>query len=597
MNRLARPHRYLARQPACSVWICLGLALVALAAAVPAIAQPLPIGLPTEAEQGNLRKYQIKRVGTLEVAPVYFEGIRLFDVSAPASRDPKAFPAVAARVDVIEDNLREVVPPATTFGDFFKPPPTRYNPDTFEVRVAERNGYVTLVSADRNGTSETSLLTLTDQDAKYNGVSVHVLAEQWAETLQSVLGEALRARQPEALGHQIGSALRVLLIAILSTVLFVFLRMLVQRQSDAIEKRLELGDEAVEAPGEETEGKRSALRIVRNALVVADWLLAWCIVITWALAILMILYAFPPSQALARKLLSEATALAAIWIIAGIANRVGSFVVARAAQSWEERPFLNLDEAGRRQLRLPTITRALEYTKSMIVYVAAAALSLGSLGASASAVVTLGAAVAFAISFGAQSLVKDLVNGFFILVEDQYAIGDYVTIGTAVGVVEAVTLRITQLRSDDGRLVTVPNSQVAVVDNWTRGWSRVDYRYVIAYDSDVAHALEVFENVLKQLARDPQWSRLISETPRVLGVESVSSTGIVLRGWVQTVPGKMFIVSREINRRMSEAMIGEGILPGTVVSRMLVNEPTKAEQPAQPAESAQPATASTDTHA
>jgi small conductance mechanosensitive channel len=210
------------------------------------------------------------------------------------------------------------------------------------------------------------------------------------------------------------------------------------------------------------------------------------------------------------------------------------------------------------------------------VYAAAIALTLGQIGASTSAVVTLGAGLAFAISFGSQSLVKDLVNGFFILIEDQYAIGDYVGFGTVVGVIEAVTLRITQLRTDDGRLVTIPNSQVAIVENYTRSWSRSDYRLAIAYDSDLEHALKVFERVLFELADEPGWRRIIPQPPRVLGVETVASTGIVLRAWVQTAPGQMFAVSRELNRRMLEAMDGEGIILAMPVGRTFPPPPAPA---------------------
>ncbi|MBV8669825.1 MAG: mechanosensitive ion channel family protein, partial [Candidatus Eremiobacteraeota bacterium] len=207
---------------------------------------------------------------------------------------------------------------------------------------------------------------------------------------------------------------------------------------------------------------------------------------------------------------------------------------------------------------------------------------LGTIGASTSAVVTLGAALAFAFSFGAQSLVKDFVNGFFILVEDQYAIGDYVAIGTVAGVIEGVTLRITQLRSDDGRLVTIPNSQVAVVENYTRTWSRVDYRLAVAFDSDVPAALRVFETVLGELAADPYWHKFISQPPRVLGVESMASTGVVLRAWVQTSPGQMFVVTREINRRMLEAMSREEITLAMPTSRAFA-VPPPAAQPVAPA--------------
>jgi len=557
------------------------LLAVLLASAAPSVApaQQLPIPIPTANSYVDIaRKYQIKRVGSLEVAPIFFEGIRLFDVCAPAGRDPQAFPAVASRIDVIQDNLRDVVPQVSTVGDLFRPPPTRYDPETFEVKIGTRNGYVTLVAADGKGTKETALLTLTDQDAKYNGATVHELARTWADTLQSVLGNALREREPGALERQLSSAALALLVILILSALLIGLRLLLSRWRSSLDAVLDAADEPAADVPEELPARRSRVRALRGGIVASDWILSWGMVTVWALGALYILSLFPATQGLARKLGSQLVAVFIIWFVAGLLSKLGSLLIVQFARSWEERPFLSLDDAGRRHLRFPTIVRSVEYAKTLVVYLVAFALTLGAVGASASAVVTLGAALAFAVSFGAQSLVKDLVNGFFILIEDQYAIGDYVTIGAAAGFVDGVTLRITQLRSDDGRLITVPNSQVAVVENWTRSFSRVDYRIAVAFDADAQAALEVFDRVLKDVARDPQWSRLITEPPRVLGIDAVSSLGVVLRGWVQTPPGKSFMVSREINRRMHEAFAAAGIGLGMPVSRVFRNEPDAGPQ-------------------
>ncbi len=557
--------------------------LVVLAQPCIALAQLVPIPLPTSAVTDVTRKYQIKRVGSLEVAPVFFEGIRLFDVSAPANRDPQAFPAVASRVDVIQENLHEVVPTVSTFIDVFRPATTRYDPETFTVKIGAHNGYVTLVAADGRGAKETPLLTLTEQDARYNGATVHELARTWADTLQSVLGNALREREPGAFERQLSAAALALLVVLIITVLFAGMRLLISRWRSSLDERLE-PDEPAEMESEESPAELSRLRVLRTATVALEWILGWGLIIAWGLGALYVLYLFPATQGIARKLATQLAAIFVIWFLAGLLSRLGSFLIVRVTRSWEERPFLSLDDAGRRHLRFPTIVRSVEYAKTMVIYFVAFALTLGAVGASASAVVTLGAAVAFAISFGAQSLVKDLVNGFFILTEDQYAIGDYVTIGTAAGFIDGMTLRITQLRSDDGRLITVPNSQVGVVENWTRSFSRVDYRIAVAFDADAQRALEVFEGVLKDVARDPQWSRIVTEPPKVLGVESVSSLGIVLRGWVQTVPGKMFPLTREINRRMHEALAAADIQLGMPVSRVYRTEPDPAAAPAPPEE-------------
>jgi moderate conductance mechanosensitive channel len=556
-------------------------AIGAFGAATIAFAQPMPVVIPSPppATVDLYHKYRIKRVGTLEVAPVTFENIRLFDVSAPLDRDPAAFPPVAARVDVIESNLEHVVPPLSSISHFFAPAPSRFDPDSFEVRIGKQNGYVTLYASDHKGSPQVSLLTLTEQDARYQGVSEHELARSWADTLQSVLGDALRARQPGALSRQLASAGLTIVAALAWTLLVFILRRFLRHRQTLIERRLELAD--LEPDGE---AQRRRLGPWSTALLILHWLLGWSVSAVWTLAALVVLFCFPATQSISRKLSGQLLSIFFIWFAAAIVDRFGHFLVNRFARQWEQRPFLSADEVGRRHLRLPTITRAADYAKSLAIYLIAFALTLGAVGASASAVVTLGAAIAFAISFGAQSLVKDLVNGLFILLEDQYAIGDYVTIGAVAGLVEGVTLRITQLRSDDGRLVTIPNSQVAVVENWTRTWSRVDYRVVVAHDADVARASAALEGVLDELAHDPQWGASVTEPPRMLGVDSIGSTGIVLRAWVKTAPGKMFVLSREINRRVAEAFAKDGIAMGMPTSRVYRDAPSTPPDEASEAE-------------
>jgi small-conductance mechanosensitive channel len=435
-----------------------------------------------------------------------------------------------------------------------------------------------LYAADGNGAPQLSLLTVMPRDASYEGVSEHELARSWADTLQSVLGDALRARQPGARARQITSATYTIVAALLWTLLVGFLRGFSRRRLTLLERRIELADQ--ESEGEAHAQKLSTWSAV---LLVLRWLLSWSVLAAWTLAALLVLSFFPATQSLSRKVSGGLLSIFFIWFGAGLLDRFGHFLVKRFVRQWEQRPFLSPDEVGRRNLRLPTISRAADYAKRFIIVLIALALTLRATGASASAVVTLGAALAFAISFGAQSLVKDLVNGMFILFEDQFAIGDYVTIGAVSGIVEGVNLRISQLRSDDGRLVTIPNSQVAVVENWTRTWSRVDYRVVVAHDADVVRASAALQHVLDELSRDPHWGAFITEPPRMLGVESIASTGIVLRAWVKTTPGKMFVLSREINRRVAETFAKDGITMGMPISRVYRDAPTTT-----PEESGQP---------
>ena len=529
-------------------------------------APPLPIPIPSAPAADTAHTYQIRRVGSFEVAPLSFQGVRLFEVTAPALQDPKAFPPVAARIDVIQDNLNQIVPPPSTVADIFRQAPTRYDPDTFRVKVVMNNGYWTLNAADNRGSVETPLLTVTELDAKYNGVPQDQLARSWADILQTVLSEALRSRAPGALQKQVSSAALAVLAAILLTVLITFARTGLAR----LRARLEapVTEPSTEEDVEPDEPERPWWwHVARFTLQITEWLLGWAVLAVWVAALLWALHQIGPTQAFARRITVQLVQILAVWFVASVVIRLGTYAIARFAHVWKTRPFGLDEDAARRKMRAKTVRSALEYTMTTVIFLAAIAVTLSVLGASASAVVVLGAAVAFAVSFGAQSLVKDFVNGVFILIEDQYAIGDFVTVGNVKGLVDTLTLRITQLRADDGRLVTIPNGQVSVVENWTRNFSRVDYRIAVAFDCDIDKALRAFGGVLNELAADPQWRSSISEPPRVLGVESVSSTGAVLLGQIRTAPGKMFEVTREINRRMLFALVQQGIPLGMPISR------------------------------
>ncbi|UBF30716.1 mechanosensitive ion channel family protein (plasmid) [Kovacikia minuta CCNUW1] len=172
-------------------------------------------------------------------------------------------------------------------------------------------------------------------------------------------------------------------------------------------------------------------------------------------------------------------------------------------------------------------------------------------------ILALGALLALAVSFAAQSLVKDLVNGFLILLEDQFRIGDYVRIGTTIGasagLVENLNLRITQLRSDEGNLITLSNSFIAQVENMSRTWARADFRIEVAYHTDIDHALAIVRETVDQMAQEPEWQSFILDTHELLGVDQISHTGMVIRVWIKTAPLKQWTAARELRRRLKIA--------------------------------------------
>jgi small conductance mechanosensitive channel len=171
----------------------------------------------------------------------------------------------------------------------------------------------------------------------------------------------------------------------------------------------------------------------------------------------------------------------------------------------------------------------------------------------------LGTIFATALGFGAQDLVRDFLSGFFILMEDQFHVGDVVTIADTTGVVEDVQLRVTVLRDLEGNAHYVPNGQITVTSNFTSKYAQPVIDVGIAYEADVDHALAVFEDELVKLGADEAFSDLITGPPEVLGVEELGDSAVILRGRLTTVADDRWMVRREALRRVKKRFDAEGI--------------------------------------
>lgn len=167
-----------------------------------------------------------------------------------------------------------------------------------------------------------------------------------------------------------------------------------------------------------------------------------------------------------------------------------------------------------------------------------------------------------AIGFGAQTLVKDVVTGFFILVENQYEVGDTIKIADRTGVVELMSLRRTILRDADGSIHTVPNSSIAVVTNFTRDWTQVAMHVSVAYSEPSDKVTAILQGVGTDLQNDPVMKENIVGTPEVPGIEKISSQEVDYLMLVKTKPGRQYAVSRELRRRIKEALQKNNIQPG-----------------------------------
>ena len=180
--------------------------------------------------------------------------------------------------------------------------------------------------------------------------------------------------------------------------------------------------------------------------------------------------------------------------------------------------------------------------------------------------------VGVALGFGAQSLVKDFISGFFILVEDQYGVGDQVTISDVTGAVEQVNLRVTTVRANDGMVWIIPNGEIRMVGNGAKDWARAVVDVVVPNGADLGRAIELISEEAERLAADPDWAEVLLEKPEVLGVESLGAQGMTVRVEAKTAPTNRVRLGRQLRSRIGERLQREGI----VIRQDLMGDPAAA---------------------
>ena len=199
------------------------------------------------------------------------------------------------------------------------------------------------------------------------------------------------------------------------------------------------------------------------------------------------------------------------------------------------------------------------WASALVISVIVLFMILTELGVDITPLLASAGIAGIAIGFGAQSLVKDFVNGMFILLEDQYNVGDVVDVAGIVGQVEEVNLRRTVLRDLEGILHTVPNGEIKTSSNRTRDWARVKLDMPVAYGEDLDNVFAVINKVGKELAEDEYFKTLIKTPPQALRVQDFGDSGIEIRILGDVRPQKQWEVTGELRKRLKRAFDEEGI--------------------------------------
>lgn len=209
--------------------------------------------------------------------------------------------------------------------------------------------------------------------------------------------------------------------------------------------------------------------------------------------------------------------------------------------------------------RTDTLSSILVKIAGIIIAVVAVITILPEFGVNIATLIAAIGIGGLAIAFAAQSLVKDFISGFFIILEDQYRIGDVVSVAGVSGTVEDIGLRRTLLRNVDAHLICVPNGHVDISTNMTRKYSRVNLNISVGYGEDLKSVIDTINRVCQEIAQDPQWKADFISTPSVLRVDNLGDSGIDIKIMGDTQPSKQWAIMGELRLRLKDTFDREGI--------------------------------------
>ncbi|MUL37841.1 hypothetical protein BWI75_16280 [Gloeocapsopsis sp. AAB1 = 1H9] len=557
---------------------------------VPPAQSQLP-SLPTATSNDPTKPPQeVTRSGDLEIAPVKspLDGKQLFEVASPTiwNRDnvPEGTIPVEVRAQEITDRLWRVVNRA--FQAKTKP--------TVAVEIATLNNRLILQLSDDQSSRPIRLVTVTEPDADYHSETLDQLAQEWQGIVQAEMVRLKQLSSVDVLRQRLGQSLQILLGLLVASFAIWFLQRLLTRRQKRLEARYQQELAAITkaekarkatdeiAQSDITAGKGAEAKQVvdlRSQFLVTmhhhfsvkgrlefdkflKWGLFWLFILSWYIGIYAILSRIPVLMRWSNYVLATPLEIILVWFSISLAIRISKSLIDWFIDTWKVNPYLPLGEVQRIALRTRTISGALKGLSTFILVVIGILLTLGLFNIPTSSILAVGTVFGLAISFGSQSLIKDLVNGCLILIEDQYAVGDVIQIGNKSGLVENLNLRVTQLRNGEGQLITIPNSNITDVSNLTRLWSRIDFSIVVAYENDPKQVLDILKEVSQQLFREPEWRDRLPEPPEVLGIDDLSHTGMLMRVWIKTTPMEQWSVGREFRLRVRQAFEANNIQIG-----------------------------------
>ncbi|WP_299403952.1 mechanosensitive ion channel family protein [Acaryochloris sp. IP29b_bin.148] len=452
---------------------------------------------------------------------IWLDGHRLFKIAATKGNLSERIQTVQESLSIIKRNYLN----------------TQSVDPTVEIRTLNNLPVISVGSQH--------LLTITALDAELRGVEVATLGDQLKTTLVMALKRSRIERQPQYLQQQGLISIGVIAVVLVCNRCIQLWQRYLSRPAKAIAaSKMDVGSKL--PPVQFWIGFSGLLRQVLSILRVS----------VGVLGLLICLDRFPytrPINVWLFQSLSIPLTLALVGVCTFLLIRLTWALVNRFALALTVTPLLTPITSRRMLLRISTITKVIKgfavpvwISIGVIVALIVLKVDVGPLLAGVGL-------IGVAISLASQSIIKDAINGFLVLLEDQFGVGDVIQVGEYTGAVETLNLRMTQIRNAEGQLITIPNSEIRIVANLSSEWSRVDLNIPIPYDANVDQTLDLIQSTAMAMAEDANWQPHIIEPPQLMGIDDFDHRGLVAKVWIKTQPLQQWAVSRELRRRLKLA--------------------------------------------
>ncbi len=502
----------------------------------------------------NIRpNIQVYQQGKIEYADVTLDGRLLFTVTSPISSDKGETNSstLRLRIESIESNLYQLVQ---------KP----RDPNHLYIGTALLDRQTVILAKNQSQSYQKILLTVTELDAQLAQQTIPALAQEWSDLIHQSLRQAWEDRSPFARSQQAFQAAKissiVIIIHILLSAVKKWIDKIFKHRKQQIDHNLQVDNPTAsvteiihdfEQTFDQQQGQslyiwlRKLLRLAKLAI--------------WAYGINLCLLIFPETHLWGKTLIAFIMRLIIIVFLMLLLAQILNFLLNKSLKNWVEETSLEVNEVQRVALRAPTLAGVLEGIINYMSWLIGLILLINWQQTPIQAILTNISLLGVAIGIVFQNLLRDLVNGMFIIFGDQYAVGDTVNISGINGVVENMNMRSTNIRGAGGSLNIIPHGQITTVQNLTKDWSRVDLIIPITKDTDIKQAMVVMQQVAYEMSRDPDWQTRILEPISRIGVISMAATGTQILIWIKTTRTAQWIVEHEFRYRLKLAFDAQGI--------------------------------------